>query len=455
MKIEILNHNFAQITDIPTSVSPWLHDHVSYMFKMYNSRSKTWHRERIYLIDGDGLVLTGLVPYIEEELTRRKVVYTREDNRKWPKVEYKVPELRGVDLRPYQIEYLAKALRTKRMIIDSITGSGKTTMMAAILDTLGFNTLIIAPSASVQMQLKTELEKMSPYRKFGIIGGGKVDIEPVTIGLSGSLKKLSDTQLQTFKLLLVDDAHCAAANQTLNVITRQNAPYRFGFTGTAKGRSDNKDLIVHGLLGQPIRLIEHKELVKKGFIANVPTQMYYGNWQGNFSILEDFLIVQNPIRNELIQKIVKEHRGQAVLIIVRRIDHGHILQKMFKGSTFISGEIKDMKERERIRQDVIEGKIKILIASNIGATGLDIPNLDVGFNAAGGKGEIITQQKIGRLMRPLKDVCKRWFDIYDCYHPTLEEHAKQRYRIYKENGIKVELIGFPPGKQKRIEEQEV
>lgn len=439
------------MTEIAVDELPWLNAHLSYLYQMYNSRTKVWKREKIYLMSELGVFLTGLVPYIEEELALRKVVWEKEDNRVWPRVEYKVPELRGVDMRPYQIEYLAKALRQRRMIVDSVTGSGKTTMMAAILDTLGFATLIIAPSKTVQGQLKKELEEMLPYRKFGIVGGGKIEIEPVTIGLSRSLTKLSNMQLKAFKLLMVDDAHIAAAGQTEEVILRQAAPYRFGFTGTSKGRSDNKDLVVHGLLGQPIRLIEHDELVKQGFIADVQTQMYYGNWQGNFSILEDFLIVQNPVRNKLIQKIIKEHPGRSVLIVVRRLDHGEILKKMFKGSVFISGEIKDMAERERIRQDVKDGKIKILIASNIGATGLDIPNLDVGINAAGGRGEILTQQKIGRLMRPFKDLCKKWFDIYDCYHPTLEEHAKERYRIYKENGIKVELIGFPLKKQERIE----
>ena len=454
MKIEILDHNFSQVTDIALDDRHAVNAHMSYLFQMYNSRSKEWKREKIYLINETGRFLTGLVPYLEEELALRKIAYTKLDQRYFPKIEYKVPELRGVNLRSYQIEYLGKALRQRRMIVDSITGSGKTTMMAAILDTLGLATLIIAPSATVQVQLMKELQEMLPYRRFGIVGGGKTQIAPVTIGLSGSLKKLSDMQLKAFELLLVDDAHISAANQTESVILRQAAPYRFGFTGTSKGRSDNKDLVVHGLLGQPIRVIEHGELVKKGYLANVATQMYYGNWQGNFSILEDFLIVQNPVRNKLIQKIIQEHRGRSVLIVVRRLDHGELFQKMFKGSVFVSGEIKDMEERERIRQDVKDGKIKILITSNVGATGLDIPNLDVGINAAGGKGEIITQQKIGRMMRPFKDVCKKWFDIYDCYHPTLEEHAKQRYRIYKENGIKVELIGFPPKKQERIETDE-
>ncbi len=448
MKIEILDHNFSRMDDI----LPWLSEHLSYMFEMYNSRTKRWKRERVYLVDAYGKFLTGLVPYAVQELTRKRIAFEIKDHRKFPRIEYKIPDI-TVDLRLYQIEYLAKALREKRMIVDSVTGSGKTVMMASILDTLGLGTLIIAPNATVQTQLKTELMKLLPHKTFGIVGGGVKDLATVTIGLSRSLVKLENEELRAFKLLLVDDAHCAAANQILDIIIRMNAPYRFGFTGTSTGRSDNKDLIVHGLIGQPIRLIEPQELVKAGYIADVQASMYYGNWEGNYNHLEDLLIVHNPVRNELIKKIVKNNPNRTILILVRRLDHGEILKSMFKGSVFVSGEL-STEEREEIREDVKAGRVKILIASGVYATGLDIPNLDVGINAAGGKGEILTKQKMGRLMRPWNNLCKKWFDIFDYYHPTLEEHSKERFRIYKESNVNIELIGFPPGKKRRLEDQE-
>ena len=433
-------------------VRPWLNEYMSYMFEMYNSRSKKWKRERVYLIDAYGSFLTGLVPYVTNELARKRIDFEIEDSREFPKIEYKIPDI-TVDLRLYQIEYLAKALRERRMIVDSVMGSGKTVMMASILDTLGLGTLIIAPNATVQMQLKVELMKLLPHKTFGLVGGGVKDLATVTIGLSRSLTKLDNEELRKFKLLLVDDAHCAAAHQILDIIIRMKAPYRFGFTGTSTGRSDNKDLIVHGLLGQPIRLIEPQELVKAGYIADVQASMFYGNWQGNYNHLEDLLIVHNPVRNELIKKIVKNHPNRTILILVRRLDHGEILKSMFRGSVFVSGEL-STEEREEIREDVKAGRVKILIARGVYATGLDIPNLDIGINAAGGKGEILTKQKIGRLMRPWNNLCKKWFDIYDCFHPTLEEHSKERFRIYKESNVNIDLIGFPPGKKKRIEEQD-
>jgi len=448
MKIEILNHNFSR-TD---TMMPWLSEHLSYMFEMYNSRSKKWKRERVYLMDAWGKFLTGLVPNVVDELTRKRIPFEIEDHRKFPKIEYKIPDI-TVDLRPYQIEYLAKALRERRMIVDSVTGSGKTIMMASILDTLGLATLIIAPNATVQTQLKVELMKLLPHKTFGFVGGGVKDLATVTIGLSRSLVKLTDEELRKFKLLLVDDGHCAAANQIASIILRMEAPYRFGFTGTSTGRSDNKDLVVHGLLGHPIRLIEPQELVEAGYIADVQASMFYGNWQGNFQHLEDLLIVQNPVRNELIKRIVQNNKNRTILILVRRLDHGRLLSNMLPGSLFVSGELR-ADEREDIRTEVKAGRVKTLIASGVYSTGLDIPNLDVGINAAGGKGEILTKQKIGRLMRPWKDVCKKWIDIYDCYHPTLEEHSKERFRIYKDSKVNIELIGFPPGKKKRIEDQD-
>lgn len=443
MQIEILDHNYSRIIDPDSDVKFLL----SYKSEIYNKRSKSWKRDTHYLIENDGRFLTGLVQYVLENCNAGIV----SDNRSYWGINYREPNL-TVTLRDYQITYLTEALKRKRMIVDSVTGSGKTTIMAAIMDTLGLPTLIIAPNKTVMSQLKQELQTLLPKVEFGVMSGEKVEWKPNIIALSRTLVKVPDEQLRSFKVLMVDEAHTCAASQSMDVILRMNAAYRFGFTGTSKGRSDNRDLVVRGLLGDPVKITDSTELMKQGYIAPTQVDMYYGAWNGEYVALEDLLIVQNKMRNELIVKLAKSKPKDTVLILVRRLEHGRILQSMIKNSIFVSGELSG-EEREDVRQRVKEGKIRVLIASNVYSMGLDIPNLSVGINATGDKAEILTKQRMGRVMRPWNDMCKRWIDIYDQYHPTLAQHSKDRLKSYKETSVQINLIGFPYGVKNKVERE--
>jgi len=442
--ITILDHNFSVLSETPTK----LKDLLSYEQKSFNRRTKKWEIEYHSLIDfGSNSIYTGLIPYILDYFPSIQV----SDQRIFPSFNLKIPEL-SVSLRDYQIDYLLAALKEQRMIIHADTGSGKTILMAALLQSYDLPTLIIAPNKTVMAQLQVELFKLIPGLKLGVASGEKVDINhKFVIGLTGTLIKLPVEDLKQFKVLLIDEAHTIAAQQAHDVVLSTQAPFRFGFTGTPTGRSDNRDLVVQGLIGKIVKLVDRTQLVEKGFLAHTTIDMYRGAWDGDYAVLEDLLIVKNPKRNAIIKKIVDNHKHDSVLILVRRIEHGELLQKMFGDkSIFISGEsLAD--EREEVRQAVKNGKFKILIASNIFAAGLDIPSLELGINARGGKSDILTGQGVGRVVRPWNEIAKVWIDIYDDYHPTLEEHSKERLRVYKDQGIPVNFIGFPPGKERMLD----
>ncbi len=444
MEIEILDHNYSRIVN---GIGADATELLSYRTKIYNKRTRQWKRETHYLIDSAGVFLTGLVPYVLEN-TQTQVI---SDARVNYGITYKDPDL-TVTLRDYQISYIIEALKRQRMIIDSVTGSGKTTIMAAIMSTLNVPTLILVPNKTVLAQLNQELQALLPSFEFGIAAGGKVEWKTNIIGLASTLISMDHDQLRLFRALMVDEAHTCAAAQAMEVILRMNCGYRFGFTGTATGRSDGRDLVVRGLLGDPVKITDSTELMKQGYIAHTQVDMHYAAWDGDYAALEELLIVRNKLRNELIVKLAKAKPKDTVLILVRRIEHGKILQKMIKDSVFVSGEV-DGQTREDIRQSVKEGKIKVLIASNVMSMGLDIPNLTLGINAVGDKSEILTKQRMGRIMRPWQDMCKKWIDIYDKYHPTLEQHAKDRIKNYLGSSVPVNLIGFPYGVRQKVEKE--
>ena len=442
--LTLLDHNFCHLSEITTPLKQLL----SYQNRIFNSRSKKWVATTHSLIDfANSTTYTGLVSYIQDNISATQVI----DQRTFPSTDFQVPEL-SIDLREYQIDYLSTALSERRMIIHSTGGSGKTAIMAALISALrSLKALIIAPGKSVMAQLMVELPTLIPGLDLGQLAGG-LDHQCI-IGLAGSLKNLPVDELRKFKVLLVDEAHSCAAQQAHDVIMSVNAAYRFGFTATPTGRSDGADLVVQGLLGRIVELVDRKTLVSDGYIAHTNVNFYRGSWEGNYPVMEDLLIVNNPLRNNLIKKVVDNSRANSVLILLRRIEHGKILQEIFgKKSIFISGDSKT-ELREEARQDIKNGKYKILIASKVLSAGIDIPSLEMGFYVGGGKSIIETNQSSYRVSRPWHEMAKTWNDLWDSYCPVLEEHSKLRFDEYKKQGLPIQFIGFPPGMQDRLEKE--
>jgi superfamily II DNA or RNA helicase len=435
-KITILDHNFTLLQNIPPEVANLL----SYKSKKFNPRTKKMKVETHSLIDPiHSTTYTGLVDYICDNFPVKEI----EDQRTFPNTHLNEPNL-TVKLRSYQIDYLIAALKDRRLIANSEGGSGKTTIIAALLDSLDLPTLIIAPNKTILAQLYTELKKLLPHRDFGIGSEGKVDLKYAQIiGTPQTLGKLPIEELRRFQVVMVDEAHTAAANSIHDLILSTNAPYRYGFTASPEGRSDNRDLVCQGVLGKVVKLIDRQELVDKGFLADITVELRRGAWNGNYAVLEDLLIVNNPLRNQMIYDIVKDYKQSSILVLVRRIEHGKILEQNIKGSLFLDGS-SEAEDRERIREAMKAGNIRVLIATKIFGAGLDIPNLEVAINARGGKSDIETIQGSARLNRPWKEIAKTWIDIYDTWHPTLEKHSRERFEIYKNQGINIRFIGFPP-----------
>ena len=455
MLIEILDHNFSRI-QLPLPKE--LRELLSYKSGSFNHHTKRMKFTTNCVVEDTGVFLTGLVDFIKENYHQPIEVV---DQRRFPDVTLQLPKLtdpvtgNSFEFREYQIDYLVQALKLRRMIFDSETGSGKTAMMASIIDCLGLPTQIIAPNKTILAQLHKELSLLLPHIRFGTDRDGNVEESPYLIGLSGTLVKLPSQVSRQYKVTLVDESYTAAAKQTMDVILQTNSPYRFGFAGNSKGRSDNRDLIVFGLLGNPVKLIDRKQLQEQGFSPEIQLEIHRGWFGGEYHVLEDLLIVHNPKRNELITSLVKAHAGRnkTILVLVQRREHGKILESMIPNSLFVFGDT-EMDEREAVRQRMKQGTLKVLIASKVFAIGLDIPNLEIGINAAGGKAEILTGQRLGRVMRVWENTIKKWIDIDDSgYHSILGRHSLERMRIYKEKQLKINFVDFPPGMQKKLEDE--
>lgn len=390
--------------------------------------------------------LTGLLPRVLESFPQ-----PIKDTREFFKLELSVPELAD-ELREYQLNYLIEALKLTRCLVKCPTGGGKTLLMAALIGALRLPTLIIAPSIDIKNQLFEELSRL--LGKNYHISTDSNDMSDVLINLPGTLKNSSDDILRAYSVLLMDEAHGAAASQCTDVILRNDAAYRFGFTATPTGRSDGRDLWTEGLFGKIIEIVDHTELVEQGFLPETQIDIYSCSFDGNYAYMEELLIVNNTKRNDLIAQIVNDHtrqkKGEVALVLVRRVEHGKILSDLIPDAVYIDGSTPpDI--RTQVKEDAKKGNIKAIIATAIFAQGIDIPQITLGINAAGGKSDILTAQRFGRVTRPFGENVKHWIDLFDSYTKTLEGHSKERLNIYSDKTKKIRLKNFSDEKKRSLQ----
>ena len=252
----------------------------------------------------------------------------------------------------------------------------------------------------------------------------------------------------------VDKTHCFFANNILvhncqharaescQVISDYSvsARYKYGASATPF-RDSNDDILIDACFGKIISDISASFLIDLGYL--VPPNIYFIDVktpvQGCFtypSIYKKF-IVENNVRNGYIAKIAQSmfNEGSTVLILVKHIAHGKILEKLIPNCVFLHG-IHSSKKRKEHLDKMREGKGSITASSQIFDEGIDVRALDTLILAGSGKSSTRALQRIGRTLRPYISPSgekKEYSTIIDFrdHCKYLKDHSKKREKIYR------------------------
>ena len=230
-----------------------------------------------------------------------------------------------------------------------------------------------------------------------------------------------------------------------------NHIYNRCFLSATPFRNDNSDLELKGMIGENIYEYPAIKAIKDGylipptfFIYNVKQSIPYhliNKYDSYPNIYNDY-VVNNKNRNDLIANITNElaqEKTSKILIVVERIEHGEILNKIIPNSTFIHGELKDNKKT--IENFNLDGNKILISTSGIISEGIDIPCLNVLINAGAGKSKIQMIQRVGRVLRLHKNKKNAIIiDFNDICVPFLEKQSKKRIEYYKEFDTKINMI---------------
>ncbi len=426
---------------------------------------------------------TGLLTTAVQFFKDNNIEFKRVDIRKTtPKTNrYELSD--SVEFRDYQQNIINKIVGydkkrgIDRGIIKMSTGSGKTFVGCGIIAKIGVSPAIFyVPSIDLLQQAKDEIERFVTENgkkvEVGMVGGGKQDIKDITVmtiqtavrSLGGVWIKYDDEDLEednsgiqnkediknlikNSRLMICDEVQ-HWSSETCQIISdaSEMCQYRFGMSATP-WRDKGDDILIDGCFGRCITDINASFLIERGYLVK-PT-IYFSkisNMRGlgrkNYASIYKQAIVENEFRNSQIAELATSFKdiGRKVLILVRQIAHGKLLENIIPDSIFLYGDTS--KKKRKIHLDKMrEGKPQITISSQIFDEGIDCRPLDTLILAGSGRSPTRALQRIGRILRPYpgkKDAIA--VDFMDtCKY--MQSHSRKRLSIYrteKEFDIRIE-----------------
>lgn len=361
-----------------------------YMF-MKKYKSGMWDGY-ISLMQSFSKFPTGLLPIVTAKLEHAGYKCSVVDTRiKLSNTPISKNDLRGIELRDYQIKASLDMIRAVNGVAKMATNSGKTEVMATILKSLGLPKSVIIVHRKELMYQTANRFRTRLGIKVGMMGDGKFTEADIMVCMIQTLARRDDI-LELFgnnRVVMVDECQHLSNDQMLDILSVLPGSYRYGFSGTPLRHDVLSDMKLIAYTGDIVTDISNKELIDAGYSARPVVNVYsvksknQDNWELKYQDAYSGLIVNNRKRNKIISKIAKGNKG-VVLILVNIIEHGRILSELMEGSTFVHGS-----HSTDYRQNVLDfmklGGNGIYIASPIFDEGIDVPDVNCVILAGGGK----------------------------------------------------------------------
>jgi len=373
-------------------------------------------------------------------------------------------------VREYQYKAFITAVRRKRMLLLSPTGSGKSLIQYLILRYLQYKDyrkgLLIVPTTSLVEQMYSDFKSYGydaeEYCHRQYSGKDKHTDKFLTITTWQSIYKNPPEYFEQFDFVLGDEAHQFKAKSLTTIMTGlKNASYRIGCTGTVDGTQTHK-LVLEGLFG-PVyqstttaKLIENKQLADfriKCLVLKHPEEVCKLSRGWDYQSEIDY-IVKSTARNEFIRNLALSLEGNSLILFNLVEKHGKHLHKMIEEKAtnrhvfFVYGGT-DVDVREKVRA-ITEKENNAIIVASYGtfSTGINIRNLHNVIFASPSKSRVRNLQSIGRGLRIGDNKTEAvLYDIADDFrigkhvNYTLQ-HLQERVRIYDEEKFKYKFYNI-------------
>jgi len=422
-------------------------------------RMKLWDGYKDFFSKDAGRFLTGLLPEITAALKHWGVPYEVQDHR--TPHSFIADQVDhdwlggGIKLYDYQVDYINQALKLKRGLVCSVTGSGKTFVMIGILKALapGTPTLVLCNKTDLVDQNYEEISKFG-FKSVGRIYGDAKEPDNDIICATWHSAPHFKHLLSKFKCIIVDEIHEMMAPKVKEIYRRlHQCSIRIGLSATPftfGGDDEIQKYATKGFFGPPfyVKSVEGgrpttKRLQERNILSTAEFTFFtVGEPHLPYEPYQDAVekgIATNRHLHDIVSQLALMLKGRTV-IMVQHIAHGDMLKQMLPDAAWVSGK-DNRKTRKYIIDRLRTDKENVIAIATTGIfnTGINvfIHNL---INAAGGKADHAIIQRLGRGLRPADDKeILRYFDFYFTNNPYLEKHSIKRIKVLEKEGHKITI----------------
>ena len=298
-------------------------------------------------------------------------------------------------------------------------GAGKTIVGMVAMNLVQRKTLILATNqAAVNQWIREILDKTTlDESQVGAYTGESKLIKPVTVAtyqiLTWRRSKNSDFEhLHLFEdedwgLVIYDEVHLLPA-PVFGATASLQGRRRLGLTATLI-REDGREGDVFSLVGPKRYDLPWQSLQKRGFIADtscfevrIPFKEAEAEKYENAREQAKFRIASaNPQKISIINKLVKHHKTDFILIIGTYVDQLKMIARSLR-APLITGKTPHGK-RDQLFESFRRGRIKVLVVSKVANFSIDLPDANIAIQVSGTFGSRQEEaQRLGRILRPKK-----------------------------------------------------
>ena len=395
-------------------------------------RNKLWDG-KIRLYDTRNYTLPSGLLYHLEKFADERGYRIRNELYERCTEDHTIPELSlcsggvSINLRDYQTSAIEHALKFKRALLVSPTGSGKSLMIYMILrwylEASNKNALIVVPTTSLVEQLWKDFadysskdDSFDPNEVHRIYAGKEKESfeQRVVITTWQSVFKMPRNWFEDFEMVVGDEAHLFKAKSLTTIMGHlRNAWLRIGTTGTLDGTKVHK-LVLEGAFGPVLNVTSTRKLIESDTLSELSIDVLHMQYSdvekkafGRKTYQEEVqYIVAHEKRNNFIKNLALAQKGNTLVLFNLVEKHGKPLYNLIRDAAkidrkvfYVSGEVGAI-DREEIRTLVEKEKDAIIVASlGTFSTGINIKNLHNMVFAAPTKSQVRVLQSIGRSLR--------------------------------------------------------
>lgn len=334
-------------------------------------------------------------------------------------------------LRTYQVDTLdnickAEERGIRRQLAVLATGLGKTVIFCSIgkVRPKSYPMLIIAHREELLDQAADKIRQINPEltvskeqaKEYGSLESDVVVASVQTLGTARGRARLEKYPKDHFKVVVVDEAHHAAANTYKNILEYFTPDLLLGVTATPQrtdkvGLSSAFDEVVayypidYGIDNKFLSPLRGHRVKTNADISDVSVS------NGDYGVAELAAAIDTNDRNNLVAtSYLKFLKNQPTIVFAVNVEHAHNLVGVFNQFGINTAAI-DAKTKREDRADIYTrfraGDIKVLINVGVLTEGFDEPSVSGIILARPTKSPLTYTQMIGRGTRLYegKDFC--------------------------------------------------